>query len=57
VRVEVKVIQPSSGASNVTNYLWVTFHARAESRLPDLMPHTYDEAILMLEGRRKMFSH
>lgn len=54
VRVEVRVIDPSSGNSNVTNYVWVTFHTYSGRRLPDLMPVSYEEAILMLEGRRKM---
>jgi acyl-coenzyme A thioesterase 9 len=56
VRVEVSVIDPGSGRKDTTNLLFVTFHTRADERLADLMPHTYEEAILMLEGRRKMQS-
>lgn len=55
VRVEAKVIDPRLGTANTTNVFFLTFRS-AESRdtTPDLMISSYADAILMLEGRRRM---
>ena len=54
VRVVAKVIDPATGQRNITNTFFLTFRThRPRSRVPDLMPATYAEALWLLEGKRK----
>ena len=51
VRVSAEVLEPSTGHLSLTNVFQYTFEIR-EGDAPSIMPKTYHEAMMYLEGRR-----
>ena len=51
VRVSAEVLDPSTGKLNLTNVFHFTFETR-NADVPRIIPKTYFEAMLYLEGRR-----
>ena len=51
VRVSAEVLDPSTGKLNLTNVFHFTFETR-DADVPRIIPKTYFEAMLYLEGRR-----
>ncbi len=57
VEVVTEVIQPATGETRVTNDCFFTFTAREDGDgpllIPAVQPHTYEEGLKYLEGRRR----
>ncbi len=57
VEVVTEVIQPSTGETRVTNDCFFTFTAPEQNgeavAIPAVQPHTYEEGLKYLEGRRR----
>ena len=56
VRVSAEVLDPSTGKLNLTNVFQYTFETREED-VPRIIPKTYHEAMLYLEGRRHFLKY
>lgn len=52
VRVSAEVIDPSTGKLDLTNVFQYTFDTKDEDDVPMIIPKTYHEAMMYLEGRR-----
>ena len=52
VRVSAEVIDPSTGKLDLTNVFQYTFDTKDEGNVPMIIPKTYHEAMMYLEGRR-----
>jgi len=52
VRVSAEVIDPSTGKLDLTNVFQYTFDTKEGKDVPMIIPKTYHEAMMYLEGRR-----
>jgi acyl-coenzyme A thioesterase 9 len=52
VKVKADVIDPIAGTQDTTNYFQFTFAVPVHTELPRVMPRSYDETMLYIEGQR-----
>ena len=51
-RVSAEVLDPASGSLSLTNVFQYTFKVPDDRKVPNILPKTYHEAMMYLEGRR-----
>ena len=57
VEVAAFVTQPEEGKSELTNIFNFTFELTKATQEKKVLPQTYEEAMIYLEGRRRHLEH